>query len=139
MVAVGASAGRVRRALVVHPRRAGAPDTATTAGSRASPGVCASRGGGRDGVVLSVVRPVRAAADANYPRANGPRHDACPFDDGSHDDRADGVSDVLSDPLSLAYGVPDSLTRNIVARLPWLQLESLEGVLGRLTGRLYLC
>jgi hypothetical protein len=78
--------------------------------------VCAGRGGGRDGVVLSVVRPVRAA-DSNYPRAKGPRHDnARPFDDGSRDDRADGVSDALfSEPLSLAHGVPDSLTRNIEA------------------------
>lgn len=78
--------------------------------------MCAGRGGGRDGVVFSVVRPVRAA-DANT-RAKISHHDddVRPFDDGSRDNWADGVSDALSDPLSLAHGVSDSLTGAIEAR-----------------------
>jgi hypothetical protein len=99
---------------VAHPRRAGAPDTATTAGGRASAGVCASRSGGRDGVVFSLVRPVRAAV-ANT-RARRSHHDDAGSFDKSRDNWADGISAILSDPVSLAHGVPDSLTGAIEAR-----------------------
>jgi hypothetical protein len=60
---------------------------------------------------FSVVRPVRAAA-ANT-RAKGPHHDDARSFDGSGYNWADGVSDALSDPVSLAHGVPNSLTEAV--------------------------
>lgn len=100
MVAVGGCAGRVRRAVVVRLRRVDTSVSASTPSGRAGPGVLAGRGGGRSGVLRSAEWPIRATGQY---RANGaPHDDACPFD-GTHDNRADDVSDRLS--VALTYGV----------------------------------
>jgi hypothetical protein len=100
VVGVGGSDGRVRRVVVVRLRRVGASVSARAPSARAGPGVLAGRGGGRGGVVGSTEWPIRAAS----PRANGPRHDASPFDEPRYDKNADGVPDRLS--ICLAHGVP---------------------------------
>jgi hypothetical protein len=101
VVGVDGSAGRVRYVVMVRLRRVGASVSARAPSDRAGAGVLAGRGGGRGGVVGSTEWPVRAAS----PRANGPCHDARPFD-GPRDDRAADVAipDRLS--ISLAHGVP---------------------------------